>query len=171
MIVVLLAGLALSALATLRGVRRNPKGGALRAGPSPLWLLGAALLGVVLFRFGAHWLVVTGGVLLGAMRTLVPLLRFLPFLHSLRDKSTSAGADGGGRSTGNPSNGASGSAHGGRRARMTRQEALEVLGLQATATQEDVQREYRRLMKKLHPDLGGSSYLAAKLNEARDVLR
>jgi DnaJ-class molecular chaperone len=54
---------------------------------------------------------------------------------------------------------------------MTRQEALRVLGLEATATQEDVQREYRRLMKKLHPDLGGSSYLAAKLNEAKEVLR
>jgi curved DNA-binding protein CbpA len=53
---------------------------------------------------------------------------------------------------------------------MSRQEALQVLGLDASATQDDVRREYRRLIKKLHPDLGGSSYLAAKLNEAKDVL-
>jgi hypothetical protein len=168
LIVVLLAGLALSALATQRGVRRDPKGGARRTGPSPLWLLGAALLGVVLFRFGAHWLLVTGGVLLGATRSLLPLLRLLPFLHNLRNKSSAAGPEGGGRSSGNTPPGASGS---GAQARMTRQEALRVLGLEATATQEDVQREYRRLMKKLHPDLGGSSYLAAKLNEAKEVLR
>ena len=53
---------------------------------------------------------------------------------------------------------------------MTREEALQILGLDERATQGDVQREYRRLMRKVHPDLGGSSYLAAKLNEAKDVL-
>jgi len=53
---------------------------------------------------------------------------------------------------------------------MSRHEALEMLGLDERATREDVQREYRRLIKRLHPDLGGSTYLTAKLNEARDVL-
>jgi hypothetical protein len=54
--------------------------------------------------------------------------------------------------------------------RMTRGEALEVLGLSEGASKDDVLREYRRLMKRLHPDVGGSSYLATKLNEAREVL-
>jgi DnaJ-class molecular chaperone len=53
---------------------------------------------------------------------------------------------------------------------MSRQEALQVFGLGESATREDVQREYRRLMRQVHPDLGGSSYLAAKINEAKDVL-
>jgi curved DNA-binding protein CbpA len=53
---------------------------------------------------------------------------------------------------------------------MTRQEALEVVGLAADASRSDVEREYRRLMKKLHPDVGGSGYLAGKLNQAREVL-
>lgn len=53
---------------------------------------------------------------------------------------------------------------------MSRREALEVLGLDDGATSDDVRREYKKLMKKLHPDLGGSGYLAAKINEAKDVL-
>jgi DnaJ-domain-containing protein 1 len=54
--------------------------------------------------------------------------------------------------------------------RMSRREALLVLGLREGASKDDVLREYRRLMKRLHPDVGGSSYLATKLNEAREVL-
>ena len=53
---------------------------------------------------------------------------------------------------------------------MTREEALSVLGLNADATDEDVKAAYRRLMAGLHPDRGGSDFLAAQINRARDVL-
>ena len=53
---------------------------------------------------------------------------------------------------------------------MTREEALSILGLEAGAGPEAVRDAHRRLMARVHPDHGGSTWLAAKLNQARDLL-
>ena len=53
---------------------------------------------------------------------------------------------------------------------MTHEEALEVLNLSASATKKEIIEAHKRLMQRIHPDRGGSSYLAAQINCAKDVL-
>ena len=65
-------------------------------------------------------------------------------------------AEGGGRTSGG--------------GRMTRSEALAVLGLAEGASADEIRAAHRRLMRAAHPDGGGSDWLAARINEARDVL-
>ncbi len=53
---------------------------------------------------------------------------------------------------------------------MTSAQAYEVLGLSPGATQDDIREAHRRLMRAAHPDAGGSTWIAARLNQARDIL-
>ncbi len=89
----------------------------------------------------------------------------LPLIEAYVDRIHGAGwraADSAGQGTGDTTPHAS--------EVMTRAEAYEVLGLKPGAAEAEIHAAYHRLMMKIHPDQGGSNYLAAKINQAKDLL-
>ncbi|EFN57074.1 hypothetical protein CHLNCDRAFT_143837 [Chlorella variabilis] len=59
---------------------------------------------------------------------------------------------------------------GGFQAEMNRREAALILGVRESAPEEKVKEAHRRIMIANHPDAGGSSFIAAKVNEAKDLM-
>jgi hypothetical protein len=102
------------------------------------------------------WIAAIGAALLPFLRRGVGLLRYLPWLRQLFGAYQST------RSRGNTQR--PGASH------MTRADALEILGLSGNPSKKAIIEAHRRLMQKVHPDRGGSNYLAAQLNEAKQVL-
>ncbi|WP_375192715.1 DnaJ domain-containing protein [Marinobacter sp.] len=135
----------------------------------------AAIWKIVLVVGGALlvFMVLTGRVhvLTAAVAAVIPLLRKLPALlkyapaisrlFGVGDSEGARGEDPFGRrqDSGVPATD-----------RMSVREACDILGVDEDCPEQDIVMAHRRLMQKLHPDRGGNDYLAAKLNEAKQVL-
>lgn len=128
------------------------------------WLvLIASVLLLVWRTTGMHWLAAGAAAGLAVLRRGLPwVFRALPFLLRWFRPGAAAGP----RSVG-PAPGPRGVVSG---RRMSRSEALDVLGLPAGASRDEVVAQYRKLVRELHPDRGGSQLLTQQLNQARDVL-
>ena len=121
-------------------------------------LLGAVLFLTVTGRL--HFIAAIVTALLPFVKKLLPFLRYVPVLRRFvklkkNDAQTEAETEG---------QKAAGAAP------MTKSQALDVLGLKSGASEEEIISAHRALMQKVHPDRGGSDYLAAQLNQAKDTL-
>ncbi|MGD0103554.1 MAG: DnaJ domain-containing protein [Rhodopila sp.] len=120
------------------------------------WILALGGLSLALL------LILTGreGVALGALTLFGPLV----YQRWQAARGRRIGGMGPGSGSGGPRPGAA------RSGPMTRQEAYEVLGLHPGAAETEIREAHRRLMRGAHPDHGGSDWLAARINQARDIL-
>ena len=107
-----------------------------------------------------HWLYALGGSIAAFMPRLISALRFLPLANRFRQQYTqSKSKQSGDQSRGRANPG-----------KMTVEQAREILGVKAGATREEIIRAHKRMMQKVHPDRGGSDFLAAQINQAKDTL-
>ncbi len=118
------------------------------------------LLALVLMLFivtgKAHLLGIMLAGLVPFLKNIAPyLLQYGPKLYKQAQQQTSETA-------GSPPSPPSGN--------MSREEALEILGLQEGCSEEEIKAAHRHLMQKFHPDHGGNDYLATKLNQAKQRL-
>ena len=107
-----------------------------------------------------HWLYAVGGTIAAFTPRIINALRYLPLLNRFRQQYTQQKSQQSGQQTAgraNPGN-------------MTEAQAREILGVKAGASKEEIIRAHKRMMQKVHPDRGGSDYLASQLNQAKDTL-
>ncbi len=149
----LLAVVAFVVLVRLVWVTTQP-----RSSTTVVTLAAAALvigLGLLAATGRIHWLVALGAAVAPFLRRALTLMRYLPALSRLFERHNPNG----GRQTRH-----------GESDTMSLAKACDILGLGAHPEKEEVIAAHRRLMQKLHPDHGGSNYLAQQLNEAKQLL-
>lgn len=121
--------------------------------------LGLLLLILLTLTGKLNWLFAVVGVAIAFfLRVLPVILNYAPQLHRLWSMFTSA------------KNGQQQSSHRPRNNTISKEEALQILGLKPGASKAEIIDAHRKLIARLHPDKGGSDYLAAQINLAKKVL-
>lgn len=118
-------------------------------------LYALAIIAIALVATGRlHWIAAIITAALPVLQRALPLLlKFIPFIQQRSSKQSS-------KETPPPTNNIV----------MDEAEALKILGLNSNATEEEIVLRHRQLIQKNHPDRGGSDYLAAQINKAKEIL-
>jgi hypothetical protein len=126
------------------------------------WLFAGLAMMLLVASGRLNWLFAILGVAMAFLFRLLPtILRYAPQLQRLWDMFRRRTDESYRQQNGQSQSGNAG---------LTKTEALEILGLKLGASEEEIILAHRKLIAKLHPDKGGSDYLAAKINLAKKVL-
>lgn len=125
-----------------------------------LWSFVGSIAGILgLLAVTGHLNIITAAIagLVALLPRAMHLVKYLPFISRLYQQGRQ-----------NTQQAQTPPPHG--KQTMDADEAMEILGLKPGHTKEDVVQAHRRMMLKVHPDRGGSDYLAAKINQAKKTL-
>jgi hypothetical protein len=114
------------------------------------------LVAILLLRFGMPYIVALLGGVIAIVTTFSRLIQILSTVDSLKGLFKKPQSDTTQASA--------------KTAKMTRTQAFKILAISENASKEEIEEAYKRLMKKNHPDVGGTEYFASQLNEAKDLL-
>lgn len=131
-------------------------------------MAGGVFLLVMVLTGRIHVLTAALAALILLLRKIPALVRYLPLIQRTLFGQAGNGQTGAGNS--GEQQGSSRRAGAGTVGAISEREACEILGVAAGCSRSDIIMAHRRLMQKIHPDRGGNSYLAAKVNAAKEVL-
>lgn len=121
-----------------------------------LYLL-VLILVILLVTGKIHWVAAGVAVAIAFLVKTSFAIRFLPLIKLWKSAR---------KQSGQSSEKGSGTAEG----KMTLKQAMEILGFETVESVEQITKRHRELMQKNHPDRGGSDYLAAQINQAKEIL-